>query len=276
MAQNVEKEYGVTIETIGSIGFSAMMHGYMAFNKQGELLVPFRTWRNTITQAASERLTEVFHFHIPQRWSIAHLYQAILNGEEHVKDVTFFTTLAGYIHWQLSGNKVLGVGEASGMFPIDVATKDFDKKMIAQFDELVTDKGFAWKLADIMPKVLVAGEKAGVLTAEGAALLDASGTLQGGIPFCAPEGDAATGMVAVNAITTGEGSLSAGILGLFMIEAILCIHSVKSIELANALTYGGRSACEYPSDIYPRALRILFTVIAPFALVMHVGIKCSF
>ena len=210
MAQNVEKEYGVAIETIGAIGFSAMMHGYMAFNAQSELLVPFRTWRNTITQAASEKLTEVFNFHIPQRWSIAHLYQAILNGEEHVKDVTFFTTLAGYIHWQLSGNKVLGVGEASGMFPIDVATKDFDKKMIAQFDELVADKGFAWKLADIMPKVLVAGEKAGVLTEEGAKLLDVSGKLKGGIPMCPPEGDAGTGMTATNSVAQRTGNVSAG------------------------------------------------------------------
>ncbi len=210
MAQNVEKEYGVAIETIGAIGFSAMMHGYMAFDAQGELLVPFRTWRNTITQAASEKLTEVFNFHIPQRWSIAHLYQAILNGEEHVKDVTFFTTLAGYIHWQLSGNKVLGVGEASGMFPIDVATKDFDKKMIAQFDELVADKGFAWKLADIMPKVLVAGEKAGILTEEGAKLLDVSGKLKGGIPMCPPEGDAGTGMTATNSVAQRTGNVSAG------------------------------------------------------------------
>lgn len=210
MAQNVEKEYGVVIEIIGAIGFSAMMHGYMAFNAQGELLVPFRTWRNTITQAASERLTEVFDFHIPQRWSIAHLYQAILNGEEHVKDITFFTTLAGYIHWQLSGNKVLGVGEASGMFPIDVATKDFNQKMISQFDELVADKGFVWKLADIMPKVLVAGENAGVLTEEGAKLLDVSGKLKGGIPMCPPEGDAGTGMTATNSVAQRTGNVSAG------------------------------------------------------------------
>lgn len=210
LAQKVEQEYGAAIETIGAIGFSAMMHGYMAFNAKDEQLVPFRTWRNTITQEASQKLTEVFDFHIPQRWSIAHLYQAILNDEEHVKDVTFFTTLAGYIHWQLSGNRVLGVGEASGMFPIDTTTKDFDKKMIAQFDELIADKGFAWKLADIMPKVLVAGEQVGVLTDEGAKLLDVSGTLKGGIPMCPPEGDAGTGMVATNSVAQRTGNVSAG------------------------------------------------------------------
>lgn len=210
MAKSVEKEYGVAIETIGAIGFSAMMHGYMAFNAKDELLVPFRTWRNTITQEASEKLTQVFDFHIPQRWSIAHLYQAILNGEEHVKDVAFFTTLAGYIHWKLSGNKVLGVGEASGMFPIDTDTKDFDQKMIAQFDELIADKGFAWKLADIMPKVLVSGDKAGVLTEEGAKLLDVSGKLKSGIPMCPPEGDAGTGMVATNSVAQRTGNVSAG------------------------------------------------------------------
>lgn len=210
LVQTVEKEYGVAIETIGAIGFSAMMHGYMAFNAEDELLVPFRTWRNTITQEASSKLTKVFDFHIPQRWSIAHLYQAILNGEEHVKDLTFFTTLAGYIHWQLSGNKVLGVGEASGMFPIAIDTKDFNKKMIAQFDELVADKGFTWKLADIMPKVLISGERAGVLTEEGAKLLDISGKLKGGIPMCPPEGDAGTGMVATNSVAQRTGNVSAG------------------------------------------------------------------
>ena len=210
MAAKVEAEYGIEIETIGAIGFSAMMHGYMAFNAKDELLVPFRTWRNTITQQASEELTKLFDFHIPQRWSIAHLYQAILNKESHVSDITFFTTLAGYIHWQLSGEKVLGVGEASGMFPIDVDTKAFDAKKIAQFDELVADKNLGWKLADIMPKVMVAGEKAGTLTAEGAKLLDVSGKLKAGIPMCPPEGDAGTGMVATNSVAQRTGNVSAG------------------------------------------------------------------
>lgn len=187
-----------------------MMHGYMAFDAQGELLVPFRTWRNTITQEASGKLTELFGYHIPQRWSIAHLYQAILNGEEHVKDVAFFTTLAGYIHWKLSGEKVLGVGEASGMFPIDIATKQFNTRMIAQFDELVADKNYGWKLADILPGVLVAGEQAGTLTEQGAALLDVSGKLKGGIPMCPPEGDAGTGMTATNSVKQRTGNISAG------------------------------------------------------------------
>lgn len=210
MAKNVKETYDEELKTIGSIGFSAMMHGYMAFDQEDNLLVPFRTWRNTITQEASEKLTEVFNYHIPQRWSIAHLYQAILNKEEHVKDVTFFTTLAGYIHWQLSGEKVLGVGEASGMFPIDIETKDFNQKMIAQFDELVADRKFGWKLADIMPKVLLAGDHAGVLTEKGAKLLDVTGTLQAGIPMCPPEGDAGTGMVATNSVKQRTGNISAG------------------------------------------------------------------
>lgn len=210
LAGQVKEKYDTQIKTLGSIGFSAMMHGYMAFDKDEELLVPFRTWRNTITQEASEKLTELFNYHIPQRWSIAHLYQAILNGEEHVGSVAFFTTLAGYIHWKLSGEKVLGVGEASGMFPIDIDTKDFNKRMIAQFDELVADKGYGWKLADIMPKVLLAGDKAGVLTEEGAKLLDVTGTLQAGIPMCPPEGDAGTGMVATNSVAQRTGNISAG------------------------------------------------------------------
>ena len=172
--------------------------------------MPFRTWRNTITGQASEKLTEVFHYHIPQRWSIAHLYQAILNGEEHVSSVRFFTTLAGYVHWKLTGEKALGVGEASGMFPIDIETGDFNNKMIAQFDELVADKNFSWKLREIMPKVLTAGEAAGTLTAEGAALLDPTGKLQAGAPLCPPEGDAGTGMAATNSVARRTGNVSAG------------------------------------------------------------------
>lgn len=210
LAANVKKQYGAEIKTLSAIGFSAMMHGYMAFDNKGELLVPFRTWRNTITQQASEELTKLFEYHIPQRWSIAHLYQAILNGEEHVKDIAYFTTLAGYIHWKLSGEKVLGIGEASGMFPIDIEKKDFNARMISQFDELIKDKGYGWKLAGIMPKVLLAGENAGELTAEGAKLLDVSGTLQAGIPMCPPEGDAGTGMTATNSVAKRTGNISAG------------------------------------------------------------------
>ena len=210
LAANVNRQYGTDLTTLGAMGFSAMMHGYMAFNDKDELLVPFRTWRNTMTEEASLKLTEAFGFHIPQRWSIAHLYQAILKGEEHVKDVAFFTTLAGYIHWQLTGEKVLGVGEASGMFPIDSNTKQFDTKMIETFDAMVADKGFPWKLAEILPGVKVAGEYAGVLTAEGAKKLDPTGTLQPGVPLCPPEGDAGTGMSATNSVRVRTGNVSAG------------------------------------------------------------------
>ncbi len=210
LAANVNRQYGTDLTTLGAMGFSAMMHGYMAFNDKDELLVPFRTWRNTMTEEASLKLTEAFGFHIPQRWSIAHLYQAILKGEEHVKDVAFFTTLAGYIHWQLTGEKVLGVGEASGMFPIDSNTKQFDTKMIETFDAMVADKGFPWKLAEILPGVKVAGEHAGVLTAEGAKKLDPTGTLQPGVPLCPPEGDAGTGMTATNSVRVRTGNVSAG------------------------------------------------------------------
>ena len=210
MTEDVKEKYGVAVEKLAAIGFSAMMHGYLAFDKEGNLLVPFRTWRNTITQEASEALTKVFNFHVPQRWSIAHLYQAILNGEEHVPQVDFFTTLDGYIHWQLTGEKVLGVGSASGMFPIDSTIKDYDKAMIQKFDELVAPMGFPWKLEHLLPKVLLAGDKAGVLTEEGAKKLDPTGTLQAGCPLCPPEGDAGTGMVATNSVKQRTGNVSAG------------------------------------------------------------------
>jgi len=210
MTEDVQRQYGVAVEKLAGIGFSAMMHGYLAFDKEGELLVPFRTWRNTITQEASEKLTEAFHFHIPQRWSIAHLYQAILNNEKHVPEVDFFTTLDGYIHWQLTGEKVIGVGSASGMFPIDPATKNYYTSMLEKFDELVAPKGFPWKVSELLPKVLVAGDHAGVLTAEGAKKLDPSGTLQAGCPLCPPEGDAGTGMAATNSVKQRTGNVSAG------------------------------------------------------------------
>ena len=210
LAATVKEKYDAEITKIGAMGFSAMMHGYMAFDKDDTLLVPFRTWRNTITSEASDKLTEVFDFNIPQRWSIAHLYQAILNKESHVKDVDFFTTLAGYIHWQLTGKKVLGVGDASGMFPIDSTTGTYDEKMLGRFDELVAPEGFSWKLKNILPGVLSAGEDAGVLTEEGAKKLDVSGKLQAGTPICPPEGDAGTGMVATNSIAVRTGNVSAG------------------------------------------------------------------
>lgn len=210
LVNDVKEKYDITLTKVGSIGFSAMMHGYMAFDKDGELLVPFRTWRNTMTEEASEKLTEAFSYHIPQRWSIAHLYQAILKEEEHVKDIDYLTTLAGYVHWKLTGEKVLGVGEASGMFPIDIETKDYNQTMIKTFDDLIKDKRFGWKLENILPKVLIAGDKAGILSEEGAKLLDPSGNLEAGIPLCPPEGDAGTGMVATNSVTRKTGNVSAG------------------------------------------------------------------
>lgn len=210
MAKDVKEKYDVVLTDIGAIGFSAMMHGYMAFDRDGELLVPFRTWRNSTTGQSAKALTEFFQYNIPERWSIAHLYQAILNEEEHVKDIAYITTLAGYIHWQLTGEKVLGVGDASGMFPIDPETKDYDQKKIDQFDELIAEKGYGWKLREILPKVLVAGEKAGNLTEEGAKLLDVNGNLKAGIPLCPPEGDAGTGMAATNSVAKRTGNVSAG------------------------------------------------------------------
>lgn len=210
LKKEVKEKYGVIITTFGAMGFSAMMHGYLAFDEKDEQLAEFRTWRNTITEQASEELSKVFQFHIPQRWSIAHLYQAILNGEEHVKDVRFFTTLAGYIHWQLTGEKAIGIGDAAGMFPIDSATKDWDVNMIGQFDQLVEAKAFPWKLEELLPKVLVAGDAAGVLTEAGAKLLDTEGDLQAGIPVCPPEGDAGTGMAATNSVAVRTGNVSAG------------------------------------------------------------------
>ena len=214
---NVKKQYGIEIETLAAIGISAMMHGYMPFNDKAEILVPFRTWRNTNTGKAAAELSELFVYNIPLRWSISHLYQAILNKEEHVKDITFLTTLAGYVHWQITGEKVLGIGDASGMLPIDPATKNYSAEMVAKFDKLVAPYGFSWKLTDILPKVLLAGENAGCLTEEGAKKLDVSGHLKAGIPVCPPEGDAGTGMVATNAVKQRTGNVSAGTSSFSMI-----------------------------------------------------------
>lgn len=210
LAKDVFEKYNIPLQAIGAIGFSAMMHGYMAFDQDGNLLVPFRTWRNTMTGQASEQLTDLFQFNIPQRWSIAHLDQAILNKESHVKNISHLTTLAGYVHWKLTGQKVLGVGEASGMFPIDSKTNNYEKHMLEQFNQRLAAKNISWKLEDILPKVLVAGDAAGVLTEEGAKLLDPSGKLPAGIPLCPPEGDAGTGMVATNSVAARTGNVSAG------------------------------------------------------------------
>lgn len=210
MRQDVQKRYGQSLRRVSAIGISGMMHGYLAFDKEDRQLAPFRTWRNTITGAAAQQLTELFQFNIPQRWSIAHLYQAILNGEAHVKDIARLTTLSSHIHYLLTGLHVMGVGEASGMFPYDDSIKDFSAKNLQQFDTLVEGFGFPWKLRQILPQVLPAGVQAGTLTEAGAALLDESGELEAGIPMCPPEGDAGTGMVATGAVLPRTGSISAG------------------------------------------------------------------
>ncbi len=210
MVNSVKNQFGVDIKSVRAIGFSGMMHGYMAFDKNGNLLTPFRTWRNNITGQASEALTTLFNYPIPQRWSIAHLYQAILNQEKHISEISHITTLAGYIHWKLTGQKVLGIGEASGVFPIDSKTKGYNLQMVEQFNKLVAQQNFPWKLENILPTVLVSGDKAGELTAEGAKLLDITGQLQPGIPMCPPEGDAGTGMVATNSVAVRTGNVSAG------------------------------------------------------------------
>lgn len=210
LVADVKEKYDTALTNVGSLGISAMMHGYLAFDEDGELLVPFRTWRNTMTEQAVKVLTDLFQYNIPQRWSIAHLYQAVLNGEEHVKKVRYITTLAGYVHWKLTGEKVLGIGDASGMFPIDSNSKDYNQRMVGQFDQLMAEKQYTWKLAGILPRVLAAGEDAGKLTKEGARLLDVTGALKPGIALCPPEGDAGTGMVATNSVAKRTGNVSAG------------------------------------------------------------------
>lgn len=210
LSAQVQERYGVPLVTTGALGVSAMMHGYLAFDQNNELLVPFRTWRNVMTEQAAALLTEEFQFNIPQRWSIAHLYQAILNREPHVNSVAFLTTLAGYVHWMLTGEKVLGVGDASGVFPIDSETGDYDENRMQRFETLAAKNGFSQPLRTLLPRVLGAGEPAGALTPAGALLLDPSGRLLPGIPFCPPEGDAGTGMTATNSVAEQTGNVSAG------------------------------------------------------------------
>jgi len=216
----IESNYGVKLQKIGSIGCSAMMQGYIALNQEGNLLVPFRTWRNATTSEAASELTEKFKFKIPQRWSIAHLYQAILNGEEHVTNINYVTTLSGYIHWRLTGSKAIGIGDASGMFPIDEATKQYNDDMLNKFGDLIANKNYPWNPKDILPRVYLAGENAGYLNKDGAKLLDPSGNLQAGIALCPPEGDAGTGMVATNSVKKRTGNISVGtsIFAMFVLE----------------------------------------------------------
>lgn len=220
---DVKEKYGLAITTLKAIGFSAMMHGYLAFDAADKLLVPFRTWRNSNTHEASEKLTEYLQFNIPERWSIAHLYHCIINHEPHVRDLAFFTTLSGYIHYALTGKKVLGIGDAAGMFPIDSTRMDYDQALLDRFEQLIAAEGFSWKIRELLPKVLTAGEDAGCLTEEGARLLDPSGTLKAGIPMCPPEGDAGTGMVATNAVAVRTGNVSAGtsIFAMIVLEKAL-------------------------------------------------------
>jgi sugar (pentulose or hexulose) kinase len=220
LTKDVQYRYGIPLDAVGGIGISAMMHGYLVFDKSGNQLVPFRTWRNTMTEDAARELTGKFQFNMPQRWSIAHLYQAMLNNEEHLKDIAFLTTLAGFVHWKLTGERVLGIGDASGVFPIDSRTNNYHSAMVADFDKIAADMGYGFKVETLFPTVLGAGTVAGVLTPEGAKLLDPSGVLQAGIPVCPPEGDAGTGMVATNSVKERTGNISAGtsIFGMIVLE----------------------------------------------------------
>jgi len=234
LRNDVVSRYGCEIETLSAMGISAMMHGYLPFDKSGNILTPFRTWRNTNTGAAARALSELFEFNIPLRWSISHLYQAILNGESHVNDIAYLTTLSGYVHWILTGKRVLGIGDYSGMLPVDSETGSYDAAMVEKFDKLVAPYNFGWKLSDILPCPLRAGEDAGCLTKEGAALLDESGHLNAGIPLCPPEGDAGTGMVATNAVKPRTGNVSAGTSSFSMI--VLEKNLSKPYEIIDMVT----------------------------------------
>ena len=229
---DVKKKYGVTLSCLGGLGISAMMHGYLPFDAQGELLVPFRTWRNATTTQAANALTEIFAFHIPERWSIAHLYQAILSGEQHVSKIAFFTTLSGFVHWRLTGEKVLSIGDASGMFPIDQQTKTYNASMVDKFDALESVRRLNIKVEKLLPRVLLAGEQAGILSEEGAHLLDAEGDLLAGCPVCPPEGDAGTGMIATNSVAQRTGNVSAGtsVFSMVVLEHALKDQTVPAID----------------------------------------------
>jgi sugar (pentulose or hexulose) kinase len=268
------EKYKTPLQNIGAIGFSAMMHGYLAFDKDGNLLVPFRTWRNTITGEASERLTDLFQFNIPQRWSIAHLYQAILNKEPHLENISHLTTLAGYVHWKLTGQKVMGVGEASGMFPIDSKTNNYDERMLQLFNARSEVEKLPWKLQDILPKVLMAGEAAGVLTAEGAKLLDPTGQLQAGIPLCPPEGDAGTGMVATNSVAVRTGNVSAGTSVFAMIVLEKALSKVYP-EIDMVTTPTGKPVAMVHSNNCTSDLNAWVDVFQEFTQVLGVEISES-
>lgn len=270
LAEDVENRYETTLTGIGGIGISAMMHGYMAFDQQNNLLVPFRTWRNNITGEAAEKLTRLFCFNIPERWSIAHLYQAVLNREEHVRDIACITTLAGYIHWQLTGEKVLGIGDASGMFPIDSGNLDYHEAMIKQFDTCV--EAFPWNIKDILPRVLAAGEPAGQLTAAGAKLLDPSGRLRPGIPFCPPEGDAGTGMTATNSVARRTGNVSAGTSVFAMVVLERGLQGVHR-EIDMVTTPGGHPAAMVHANNCTSDLNAWVGLFGEFARLFDMDLK---
>ena len=231
MKAAVKEAYGVTVTKLKAFGVSAMMHGYLPFDAEGNQLAAFRTWRNTNTTAAAEELTELFDFHIPERWSISHLRQAMLDNEAHVADIAFFTTLAGMVHWRLCGEKVLGVGDASGMFPIDSTTGAYDAALLEKFEKLASEAGVPWHIADILPKPLAAGEAAGIMTEEGAKLLDAEGDLTAGTPMCPPDGDAGTGMVATNSVAPRTGNVSAGTSIFSMVVLERALHDAKNPQI---------------------------------------------
>ena len=274
LSEEVSAKYGIALKTIGAIGLSAMMHGYVVVDVDGNLLVPFRTWRNTITGQASHQLTELFQFNIPQRWSIAHLYQAILNKEAHVKDISHQTTLAGYVHWKLTGQRVLGIGEASGMFPIDSKTNDYDKGMLDQFNGLLKAENIPWTLQDILPRVLVAGDAAGVLTENGAKRIDPTGQLLAGSKLCPPEGDAGTGMVATNSVAVRTGNVSAGTSVFAMIVLEKELSKLYS-EIDMVTTPTGKPVAMVHSNNCTSDLNAWVDVFQEFTQVLGVNISES-
>jgi sugar (pentulose or hexulose) kinase len=234
LVQDVRARYALDLTNVAAMGFSGMMHGYVVLDLEGKLLVPFRTWRNNITGRACAELTPLLDFAVPQRWSVAHLYQSILEGQPHVSRIAHLTTLAGYVHWQLTGEHTMGVGEASGLFPIDPETGDFDAARMAKFEALIAPCKLGWQFRDVLPAVLPAGRPAGKLTAQGARLLDPSGKLRAGIPLCPPEGDAGTGMVATNAVRPRSGNVSAGtsVFAMIVLEKSLSrVHEEIDIVL---------------------------------------------
>lgn len=274
LREDVLKKYCTSLQTVGALGISGMMHGYMVFDQDENLLAPFRTWRNTITKAAAKQLTGLFQFNIPQRWSIAHLYQAILNKEPHVKDIKYITTLAGYVHWKLTRQKVMGVGEASGMFPIDCMTNDYDEYLIGLFNAQLVEENIPWKFRDIFPKVLMAGDAAGSLTDEGAKLLDPTGRLQAGIPLCAPEGDAGTGMVATNSVSVRTGNVSAGtsVFAMIVLEKAL---SKLYPEIDMVTTPAGKPVAMVHSNNCTSDLNAWVALFKEFTEVLGVEIEQS-